>query len=635
MRRAALCLCLLAAGACSTLPQAGTVIEATLPQAARTVLGEKSGNVIPVLWSEGDRLTVNGVTSAALTAGQAGQTFARFTFSQTLTAPCKALYPATAGSSDGPLTLPAVQTFVPGSFDAAAALLAGQSDNTESLALNHLCAYLRLRLDPAGKKLTKITLQGNAGEPLAGSFQIDYSGDSAALGTPVSEELTLTLDAPDTGGEYILALAPVLFSAGFTVTAYDDERHFMRLHTEDPVQCAAGVLLNCPAAVYVPNGTIVEGTTDDAQDAELSVSWDREHTQNWAGGYGRVHRLNDGRLMAVYERGGQGRYRISTDNAATWSAEAVAVDRTAIPVEDGTVYTNNANAEFAQLSATHPVHPGRILYATNIRPSDGRSDVYPYSIAYATSDDGAQTWSTRKVAYSSVQWTKAATKGCWEPFVLELPDGRVQIYFADETPYYSLGFGYQNISVVESSDGGDTWGPARIVAYTEKRRDGMPVLMMLGGNLYLAIEHYGAGEHLHPQIVYCSVQDNWGSPVLEASAQRFDPFFVPKDYVNLYLGAPYLIYTDDYLVLSYQSSEGSAQPKDANSVMEVAVCPRSEIRDGKFTTMRAITRPLLLDQSSQKARWNSLCDLGGNEILAVSDTGGRIVLTRGHIRGVQ
>lgn len=38
---------------------------------------------------------------------------------------------------------------------------------------------------------------------------------------------------------------------------------------------------------------------------ELSVEWDRVNITSWKGGYCRVHRLNDSRLMAVYESGGK------------------------------------------------------------------------------------------------------------------------------------------------------------------------------------------------------------------------------------------------------------------------------------------------------------------------------------------
>ena len=64
---------------------------------------------------------------------------------------------------------------------------------------------------------------------------------------------------------------------------------------------------------------------------EITVEW--EDAKLLApGGYARVHRLNDGSYMAVYSTGG------------------------------------SSNTEFAQLSDKNPYHPGRIIYAANIRP---------------------------------------------------------------------------------------------------------------------------------------------------------------------------------------------------------------------------------------------------------------------------
>lgn len=373
----------------------------------------------------------------------------------------------------------------------------------------------------------------------------------------------------------------------------------------------------------------------EPEPTELKVEWDRINVKTWKGGYARVHRLNDDRLMAVYESGGQAFCRFSSDNGYNWTSATLAIDKEQVAQGAETTWTNNANAEFGQLSANNPHHPGRIIYAVNIRPSGNRSDIFPYSIAYAVSDNNGKTWSERKIAYQSEIWSQAVTKGCWEPFVLELPDGTVQIYFADETPYYRNGrLGYQNISVIESKDGGDSWSDARIVAYTEKKRDGMPVVMMYNNNLYLVVEHYEGSQHFHPQIVWNPVKKNWSKTVTCPDATyRFDPMKTQLDFINNYYGAPYLIATDNYFVLSYQSSEGSGEPKDAHSVMEVVVCPKSEFTNNTFRTMRVPSRPVPVDQSKSCARWNSLCDLGDDSILAVSDVSGTIYLTRGKISG--
>lgn len=48
--------------------------------------------------------------------------------------------------------------------------------------------------------------------------------------------------------------------------------------------------------------------------------------------------------------------------------------------------------------------------------------------------------------------------------------------------------------------------------------------------------------------------------------------------------------------------------------------------------MRAASRPINLDQWTETAIWNSLCDLGNDEILAVSQFNGNVYLVRGTIK---
>ena len=349
------------------------------------------------------------------------------------------------------------------------------------------------------------------------------------------------------------------------------------------------------------------------------------------GGYARVHRLNDGRLMMAFASGSKGNICFSLDNGDTWSPKkAVFVETESI--DKGGV--NVSNSEFTQLRSDNPCHPDRIIYAANLRPKNNRSSVIPYSIAVIKSDDGGETWSDIDVIYSSKTWSSDVVRGCYEPYVLELPDGTVQVYFADETPYYAAGTEFQNISVIESHDGGDTWGEARIVCYTEGFRDGMPVGTVVGEMIFLAVEAIGNNVRFHPEIVSSDVNDSWSQIVYGESENRFNPLEIHLDSENIYAGAPYLIQTDNYLVLSYQSSEGAEEPNTKHSTMEVQLCPKYEIKDGRFLTMRSPSRPLIgLNQTVDKALWNALCDLGNDEILAISQWNSSIYVTRGKIVG--
>ena len=239
-----------------------------------------------------------------------------------------------------------------------------------------------------------------------------------------------------------------------------------------------------------------------------------------------------------------------------------------------------------------------------------------------------------KHVYKSEVWKKNALSGCWEPFVLELPDGTVQIYFADETPYWKKGSKWQNISVIESKDGGDTWSGPRIVSQNGNGRDGMPVVALLDGIIYVAIETSEEGTRLFPAVVMSSVENNWSEPVLKDSPDRFHPFKKSLKSDVAYSGAPYIITTDNYIVYSYQIADASDDKKDNDSkhaATEVQVCPKSEVKNGVFSSMRAATRPIDVDQWTETAVWNSLCDLGNDEILAVSQYNGWVWLVRGKI----
>ena len=263
-----------------------------------------------------------------------------------------------------------------------------------------------------------------------------------------------------------------------------------------------------------------------------------------------------------------------------------------------------------------------------------RSSVFPYTIAIKTSDDQGQTWSAMKHVYKSEVWRENALSGCWEPFVLELPDGTVQIYFADETPYWKVGSNWQNISVVESKDGGDTWSGPRVVSQNGAGRDGMPVVVILDDMIYMAVETSEEGTRLHPVVIRSTVEDNWSTLVCKGSSDRFHPFKKSLKSDVAYSGAPYIITTDNYIVYSYQIADASDDKKDNDSrhaAMEVQVCPKSDVQDGCFYTMRSPSRPIDLDQWTETAVWNSLCDLGNDEILAVSQYNGWVWLVRGRI----
>ena len=354
-----------------------------------------------------------------------------------------------------------------------------------------------------------------------------------------------------------------------------------------------------------------------------------------AGGYTRVHALLDGRLMCSYTHGGRGYARYSEDRGYSWSDETVIYDSFTAKSPAGEVRVTISNPETAQLPADYPVHPGRIFYTVNLRPKDGLSTRHPYGIACRHSDDGGRSWSEPAVLYLSDPWEVDTKKGCWEPFILPLPDGTLHLYFSDETPYYRGGNKFQNISLLESRDGGDTWtSEPRIGCYTPSFRDGMPVTMIYEDRIYLSIETNNVNVKLHPQILYTRLSNPWPETEGEFSPRRFDPFLESLESPEFTTGAPYLIQTENFFVISYQTSRG-ADIKDRNRrIMEVQACPKSEMEKNVFHTMRGLSHPIQADIQTESVMWNSLTPLGGDDILACCMYNGKVTLVRGTVKSI-
>lgn len=585
----------------------------------KTVLADAGS----LLWSAGDRIIVNGEISQALEQDRTAS--ATFLVNAPVQAPYTAVYPASA-FSENKLVLPARQQVTEGGFDPAAALMAVLSE-TETLRFHHLCGYLRINIEyPANcsRRATEITFASNSGETVAGVLNLAFDAEGIPSATISAEEGSSTIQITAVSGlsSFLIALPDCRLDRGFSLRIADQEGVFLTAETSNSVEIVKSRILNAPALKFSAADGKLPDLVEDEGGSEPVIIWESPVlVSGWCSTYGRVHRLNDGRLMCCYGNTWNSYARFSSDDGTVWSEAKTVASWTG---DKTSTCARMDNPEFAQLSASNPYKPGRIIYAVNERVNraitgeDGSTryeSEYPFHISIAVSDDNGQTWSQLKRLYSS-----SSRNGCYEPFILELPDGRVQLYFADESPYY----GYQNISVMESTDGGENWGEKRIACYSPALRDGMPTATFFNGNIYLAIEYMGSqNERFHPQIICESLEDNWSSIVYNNSAKRFFPFAKSLASSTVYTGAPYLIQTENYFVLSYQSTKGSEGDADtAHAVMEVQLCPKSEMSEGKFTTMRSATRPMKIDQSKSCGKWNSLCSLGDDTIMAITSTGG-------------
>ena len=191
------------------------------------VADPEAENKAKVLWSAGEVVDVWVGDKAHEFVGQNAAAALSTTFRGTAPANLGEwvlVYPqgASTGKSDNVITatLPAVQTAVAGSFDTDAALIAGLGTGA-SVTCKHLYSGIRFRLT-TDSGIKSISLRGNNGEKIAGTFSFDISSGSPVITGGSSE--TIVLNAPGGGTfipetwYYILCL-PTTFSKGVTITA--------------------------------------------------------------------------------------------------------------------------------------------------------------------------------------------------------------------------------------------------------------------------------------------------------------------------------------------------------------------------------------------------------------------------------
>ena len=355
--------------------------------------------------------------------------------------------------------------------------------------------------------------------------------------------------------------------------------------------------------------------------AHPAVRWG-EAVDLGPGGYARIRPLADGRMMAAYERGGDMIVRFaSRDDIRHWTPPRPVAQHFTATNGLKTTWVSLTNAEFAQLET------GRIILATNLRPKD--PTVHPFAIGCVTSDDVGATWSPLKVIYRCAAAGDGVCRGCYEPFVLPQKGAAAQIYFADESPYTEGGtHKYQNISLLETSDGGVTWSPQpHIVSYTPRRRDGMPVVIELDAWRYLAIESNPGRTRLHPQIVRTRRTDNWRETVGAPSPDRFDLLLEKRrDWEHVSGGAPYIAATENYVLLSWQERTGRQHLSLDFPIARVAAVSKKEVSEGAFPKMFDLSTPPDVTEGKDKMLWNSLCALDGDAFLLVSQCNGRVII---------
>jgi len=205
------------------------------PETKTTIGYDEDDELYHTYWKTGDKVSINGIKSDAVAAGDNGKRNLDFTFDSTPSAPYKVLYPGTTSSNV--IVLPATQNYVAGNVDGDAAASYGNAREVNgkySVKLTSFCGILRFALNGSAT-LDRIELNSLGSENLYGSFTLatNGSGFTGAFSGGTAGKLTysfgsgLTLSGSDT---YIYVCIPAqTYASGIEALVYQTDGAFMRL----------------------------------------------------------------------------------------------------------------------------------------------------------------------------------------------------------------------------------------------------------------------------------------------------------------------------------------------------------------------------------------------------------------------
>ncbi|MCQ2184236.1 MAG: DUF4886 domain-containing protein [Bacteroidales bacterium] len=259
-RSTTILLALLAMLSCTreSLPLTTNSIEVGLSQAGTKTSLEGS----KIYWSNGDRISANGVESEALSDVPAQCASAKFALGQDVSYPISILYPSAFYKDAQTITLPSLQSraensFATGTFPCAGIL----SSEGENVTLKNLCALVKVQVTSSHNHPIKgVIFKGGAGEQVCGDFTVDYS---ACTLTPEggSSQLKLStglLSPGDTPAD-LYFVVPAGSYSGLSFRIIDTQNHYMDVSKKSGITLSAGTMYSFSSPVdFVPTKTLVD-----------------------------------------------------------------------------------------------------------------------------------------------------------------------------------------------------------------------------------------------------------------------------------------------------------------------------------------------------------------------------------------
>ena len=218
---------------------------------SRTYIGDANADgTYPVLWSEGDKVAVNG-EAIAVDSKYVGSSYLKL--EATAAAEYKLAYPAELIDGDV-LTISEVQKFVEGSFAVGSGVLVGYSQ-TEEIMLKNLYGYLKFTVADAAN-VDRVTVVAKGGEAISGTFAIDYK--NAAIAPLAGKDIIRVTDVVAANGvaTVVVAVPAGEYAQGFSVKVYDKSNGVMTKSLKGAgATVEAGVIYTMPQLAFAATAT--------------------------------------------------------------------------------------------------------------------------------------------------------------------------------------------------------------------------------------------------------------------------------------------------------------------------------------------------------------------------------------------
>jgi hypothetical protein len=241
-------------------------IEAGLPaQTSKTSLGTKTGSSWPLLWSEGDCLFLNGVSSSALTSAQAGGAMATFKFAGVGGATVWNYTYCGLEGSDCTVVFPSSQSSSTGNISGNSLPMYASTESVSGITLAPLGAVLRFSFTSSSAvTVTQIQIQTVAGEAISGNYAIGknsagrLNGSLSASGNNRDNVVIAAGVALSSSPKPFCAVVPAgTYEKGFQarITASTGKIMDVWFNTKSNKTLTAGTLYDFGESSFVPMGS--------------------------------------------------------------------------------------------------------------------------------------------------------------------------------------------------------------------------------------------------------------------------------------------------------------------------------------------------------------------------------------------